>query len=249
MFPIRDINPTRIFPLVTLTIIAVNVAVFFLLQPFGDDIESQEFFYEYAAVACELQTGDPLSLDEINRDVCTEGPEQPVFPSKNVELSAFVSMFLHGGILHLGFNMWSLWIFGNNVEEAFGRVGYIALYLVTGLVATAGFVVANLDATVPLVGASGAIAGVMGAYLVLFPLHRIMTLVFFYIVAVPAAFFLGIWFLLQFSVAGADSNVAWEAHVFGFVAGAALALPFRRVLLRRTAEAQRVPAPGPFALS
>ncbi len=246
MFPIRDINPTRIFPLLTLGLIAANVAVFFLLQPFTDEAESEEFFYEYAAIACELQTGEPLDRAEIREERCVEGGVDPVFPDKEVYLAGLVSMFLHGGIAHLGFNMWSLWIFGNNVEEAFGRVGYLAMYLLTGVVATLGFVAFNLDSTVPLVGASGAIAGVMGAYLVLFPTHRIMTIVFFYLTAIPAAFFLAIWFLLQFSVAGAETNVAWEAHVFGFLAGVAITLPFRSVLLRRTAEAQRPVAAGPF---
>ncbi len=246
LFPIRDINPTRIFPLLTLALIAANVAVFFALQPFTDEAESEEFFYEYAAIACELQTGDPLDLSEIQEARCEEDSSSPVFPDKNVYVAGLVSMFLHGGIAHLGFNMWSLWIFGNNVEEAFGRVGYLAMYLLTGVVATLGFVALNLDSTVPLVGASGAIAGVMGAYLVLFPTHRIMTIVFFYLTAVPAAFFLAIWFLLQFSVAGAETNVAWEAHVFGFLAGVAITLPLRPLLLRRTAEAQRPVATGPF---
>ncbi len=246
MFPIRDINPTKIFPLLTLAIIAANIVVFFAFQPQDDEAESQEFFYEYAAIACELQTGEPLDLDEIQEDRCEDGAISPLFPEKNVWLAGLISMFLHSGLAHLGFNMWSLWIFGNNVEEAYGRVGYLAMYLLAGVVATAGFVAFNLDSTIPLVGASGAIAGVMGAYLVLFPTHRIMTIVFFYLTAIPAAFFLGFWFLLQFSLAGADSNVAWQAHVFGFLAGMAITLPFRSVLLRRTAEAQRPVTTGPF---
>ncbi len=230
----------------TLALIAANIVVFFAVQPFDDAIASEEFLYEYAAIACELRTGEPLDGFEIVEDRCVDGAIDPVFPDKSVPASGFVSMFLHAGILHLAFNMWSLWIFGNNVEEAFGRVGYIAMYLLAGVTATAGFVALNADSTIPLVGASGAIAGVMGSYLVLFPTHRIMTLVFFYLTAIPAAFFLGVWFLLQFSMAGVDSNVAWEAHVFGFLAGAAITLPFRSVLLRRTAEAQRPVATGPF---
>ena len=126
MFPLRDLNPTRIFPLLTVVIIVANVAVFFLGQPF-DELEQQEFFYENAAIACELTTGEPLDLEEINEDVCRDDGAPGFFPSKNVWLAAVVSMFLHGGIAHLFFNMWSFWIFGNNVEEAFGRLGFAKL--------------------------------------------------------------------------------------------------------------------------
>ncbi len=245
MIPLRDINPTSIFPLLTVAIIVVNVAVFLFVQPF-DDGESEDFFYETAAIACELTTGDPLESTEIDNGVCLEDQgEGAVFPDKNVWVAALVSMFLHGGLLHIGFNMWSLWIFGNNVEEAFGVAGYGLLYTAAGVAATAGFVVANQDSTVPLVGASGAIAGIMGAYLVLFPRHRILTLIFpIFIVTIPAVAFLGIWFLLQFGLAGQDSNVAWEAHVAGFVAGAAVALVLRPILLRRTTEARAAATTG-----
>jgi membrane associated rhomboid family serine protease len=244
LIPLRDINPTSIFPLLTIAIIAVNVAVFLFVQPFDNDLETEEFFYETAAIACELTTGDPLEAAEIQDDVCFEEQgQQAVFPDKNVWVAALVSMFLHGGLLHIGFNMWSLWIFGNNVEEAFGVAGYAALYLVAGVAATAGFVVANQDSTVPLVGASGAIAGIMGAYLVLFPRHRVLTLILpFFIVTIPALAFLGIWFVLQFGLAGQDSNVAWEAHVAGFAAGALIALLLRPVLLRRTSEVREAAA-------
>ena len=245
MIPLRDINPTSIFPLLTVAIIAVNVAVFVFVQPF-EEPEAEEFFYENAAIACELTTGDPLEAEEIRADVCIEDERsRPVFPDKNVWVAGLVSMFLHGGLLHIGFNMWSLWIFGNNVEEAFGVAGYALLYLAAGAAATAGFVLANQDSTIPLVGASGAIAGIMGAYLVLFPRHRVLTLIFpFFIVTIPALAFLGIWFVLQFGLAGQDTNVAWEAHVAGFVVGALVALVLRPILLRRTTEAKEAAAPA-----
>ena len=246
MFPLRDINPTRIFPALTLLVVVANVLVFFAAQPF-DEVETQEFFYQNAAIACELTTGEPLDVEEIQRDVCLEGgAERAVFPDKNVWVAAVVSMFLHAGFFHLFFNMWSLWIFGNNVEEAFGRAGFVLLYVGAGIVATAGFVLLNPDSTIPLVGASGAIAGIMGAYLVLFPTHRIVTIVFLYVVAVPAMLFLGVWFATQFLFVTEDTNIAWEAHVFGFVFGAAIALPLRRPLLRRTAEIQLDSPADPF---
>jgi membrane associated rhomboid family serine protease len=141
-------------------------------------------------------------------------------------------MFLHGSIAHILFNMWSLWIFGNNVEEAFGHLGYLVFYLAAGIAATIGFVAVNPDLTVPLIGASGAIAGVMGAYLVLFPRHMVLSLILFRVVAIPAVVFLGFWFFSQFLFE--SEGIAWEAHVAGFVFGAIVALPFRERLLTRT---------------
>ena len=239
MFPIRDVNPTRLRPVITWALIAVNVVVYFLVQPQGSDLEAAEFTYERAAIACEIVTGDPLDYQEIGGPCLDQPLGNAPFPGKNVWFAVLVSMFLHGGIAHLGFNMWSLWIFGNNVEEAFGRVGYLAFYLLAGLAATAGFVAFNADTTVPLIGASGAIAGVMGSYLVLFPRHQVMTLVFVRVVAIPAMVFLGIWLVSQFLLAGGESGIAWEAHVAGFVFGAVFSLPFRQTLLRRTMAGSR----------
>ncbi len=234
MIPIRDVNPTVIRPVLTLAIIAVNIFVFFSIQPHGDPAEEQIFAYEYAAIPCELSTNESLSLREINNvntDECIDGDEE-FFADKVVAFSVLASMFLHGGILHIAFNLWSLWIFGNNVEEAFGRAGYVAMYLAGGIAATLGYAYLNSDSTIPLVGASGAIAAVMGAYLVLYPTHRILSLFGFFFIPVPAALFIGIWFVGQFGIDPA-SNVAWEAHVAGLVFGALLALLFRNQLLAR----------------
>ncbi len=237
LFPIRDLNPTRITPLLTILIIAANLAVFFFWQPATGDPAEQAFAYENAAIACELTTGDALSLEEINRQVCRSGAESAVFPDKNVWLAGLVSMFLHGGLFHLLSNMWFLWIFGNNVEEAYGAAGFLALYLVTGLVATGAFVLTNPESTIPLVGASGAIAGVLGAYLVLFPTHRVLTWIMLFFVPVPAILFLGLWLVSQFGIPG--EGVAWEAHVGGFVAGALITLPLRPALVNRVAQLHR----------
>lgn len=238
MIPIRDINPTRITPVLTIAIIIVATLVFVVTQP-QDDTEAVRFLYERAAIACELTTGEPLEVREINQDVCLDEPGGSAvpFPDKNVWLAAVVSMFLHGGWAHLIFNMWALWIFGNNIEESFGRLGYLALYGIGGVVATLGFVAANPDATVPLVGASGAIAAVMGAYAVLFPGHQVLTLFWFWIVPIPAAAFLLIWFFAQFAFIGEGSGIAWEAHVAGFIFGIVVALALRRFLLRRAGTA------------
>ncbi len=231
MFPIRDLNPTRIFPVMTIAFILINVGVYFVWQPHNNVNQETEFLYRNAAIACEITTGDPLSEIEITTQQCNNDQASPVFPDKNVWLAVAASMFLHGGIAHLLFNMWFLWIFGNNVEEAYGTVGYLLMYLVAGLGATAAFVLANPNATEPMIGASGAIAGVLGAYFVLFPRNRVLSLLFFFFVQVPAWLYLALWFGLQF--VGQDPGVAWEAHVGGFLVGVALTLVLRPVLIAR----------------
>ena len=212
MFPLRDLNPTRIFPLITLGLIVVNVLVFFLWQPQGSLNEETDFLLENAAIACELTTGDPLTATEFETGRCIDDAAEPIFPDKNVWLAAAVSMFLHGGIGHLVSNMWFLWIFGNNVEEAYGTLGYLLIYFVAGVGATAAFVLANSDATVPMIGASGAIAGVLGAYLVLFPTHRVLTLFLFFFVQIPAGAYLALWFFLQFAYQ--EPGVAWDCLLY-----------------------------------
>jgi membrane associated rhomboid family serine protease len=145
-------------------------------------------------------------------------------------------MFLHANLAHLLGNLWSLWIFGNNVEDAYGSGGYLLLYLASGLAATAAFVLTNPGEVTPLVGASGAISGVMGAYLVLFPRARVVSVfpIFFFIpVALPAAIFLILWFAGQFALVGGATGIAWQAHVGGFLFGAAVSFLLRRPLLRR----------------
>ena len=207
------------------------MVVFFLIQGRGTPDEQQALVYERAAISCEVTTGSPLSFEEIASGVCLAGPQDPVFPDKNVLLALVTSMFLHGSIGHVLFNMWFLWIFGNNVEEAYGHLRYLLVYLLGGLFATGAYVVMNPEATVPLVGASGAIAVTMGAYAVLFPGHRVLSFVGWFLIPVPAALFLAFWFVAQFGLGG--SGVAWEAHAGGFVFGAVVSLLFRSRLMRR----------------
>ncbi len=225
MIPIRDINPTRTKPLITVVLIVINIAVYFLLQPTGDPEAEALFLYENAVIACEVTEGSPITIEEIRSFRCGSDAGTEPFPAKNVYLAAFVSMFLHGGVFHVFSNMWFLWIFGNNIEEAFGPVAYLALYVAAGLVATIGFVLFNSGSTVPLVGASGAVAGVLGAYALLFPRHRVLSLVFVVFVPIPAMVFLAFWFFSQFAIP--SEAVAWEAHVVGFIFGLGVALVFR----------------------
>ena len=231
MFPLRDENPTRVIPLVTIGLIVVNLWVFFFVQPTSPPGASEEFLYRQAAISCEIVTGYPLTAEEILTGRCRVDEGQPVFPDKNPFLAVLTSLFLHGSPGHVLFNMWFLWIFGNNVEEAYGRPGYIILYLLGGLAATLAFVALNPGSTVPLVGASGAIAAVLGAYAVLYPGHAVISLVGWWVLPVPAILFLGIWFAAQFGLGG--TNVAWEAHVGGFIFGLVVTLFLRRRLLRR----------------
>lgn len=231
MFPLRDINPTRTTPLVTFLLIAASLGVYFLIQAPDTPEGQQEFLYRRAVISCEITTGSPLSLDEIQRDVCSSASEPPFFPEKSELLAVLTSMFLHGSVAHVLFNMWFLWIFGNNVEEAFGHLRFLIFYVFGGIAATFAFVAINPDSTLPLVGASGAIAAMLGAYAILFPRHKVLSLVGWFVLPVPAALFLGIWFVVQFGLGG--TNVAWEAHVGGFVFGFAIALLFRRSLMRR----------------
>lgn len=233
MLPIRDVAPTRITPWVTYLIIGACVVVFFGFQSFDSFNEQQEFLYRRAAIACEITTGQPLSAPEIVDGLCSSELGSPIFPEKQPWVAVLTSMFLHGGIGHLLFNMWSLWIFGNNVEEAFGHVRYALLYLAGGVVATLVFVFVNPNSTVPLVGASGAIAAALGAYAVLFPGHRVLTLLGWILLPLPAVIFLGFWFFAQFGLGG--TNTAWEAHVGGFIFGLAVAALFRQRLLLRVA--------------
>jgi len=252
VIPLKDYNPTRHFPYVTVVLIAINVIVFLFVQrpTESDDNDQARFAYQYAAIPCEVVEGRPLSEDEIGRtldprlgDDTACDRTSPLsrgdgfFPNKQVWLAILYSMFLHGGFLHLGGNMLFLWIFGNNIEDHMGAVPYVLFYLLSGLAAAAAHILVQPDSTIPVVGASGAVAGVMGAYLVLFPNVPIRTLFLFIFLIffrdIAAKWLLAFWFVLQFFTSP-DAGVAWVAHVGGFVFGALIALLFRERLRRPT---------------
>ena len=235
MLPIRDDNPTHRSALVTGLILIACMYAFFAEQPF-DEGEAFAFLYERAAVSCEVVTGDPLTPLEIESGTCDSAPGPEAFPDKSILLSLVTSLFLHANLAHLFGNMWIFWIFGNNIEDHLGHARFLMFYLLTGLLATAAFIAVNPMSTVPLIGASGAIAGVMGAYLILFPTAGITSIVppfFFFPFRVPAWIFLGFWLLGQFAISSDAGQVAWEAHVGGFVAGAVYAVVMRRRILGR----------------
>jgi membrane associated rhomboid family serine protease len=245
---------------VTWVLVAACIAVYFLWQPgpFEEDENDTVFYLEYAAVPCEITEARPLTeaeftltytqseLSAVPDDVCgIDIPSEELFPEKNVWLSLLTSMFLHGSWLHLGGNMLFLWIFGNNIEDHLGKVRYLGFYLLGGIAASAAHIALNIDSTVPVVGASGAIAAVMGAYLVWFPNALVRTAVIFFLITVVdvrAKWLLGFWFVMQFFTSP-NSGVAWAAHVGGFVFGVLVALAVRNSARMRRAAWQRRYAP------
>ena len=209
MIPIRDTIQSKSYPLVNNTLIGINAAVFLVTLAKGSAVH--ELFVVYGLIPARY------TVPEISR----------YFSFGQQAFSLISFMFLHGGFLHLLGNMWSLYIFGDNVEDRMGSARYLAFYLLCGLVSGLFHLALNPHSQVPTIGASGAIAGVMGAYFILYPQSKILTLIpiFFipYFIEIPAFVFLGIWFALQFlSAAGPQaqsSGVAWWAHIGGFVFG------------------------------
>jgi len=232
LLPIGDDNSQRrITPFVTYTIVAINVLVF-LYQ-----LSDESFTYGYSVVPFEITHG----VDLIGPAVMSRGqmvqPPQVQGPSP-IYLTLFTAMFMHGGFMHIAGNMLYLWIFGDNVEDRMGHVKYLIFYLLCGVIASASHIVFAPDSKIPSLGASGAIAGVLGAYLVLHPHQRIRVLIplgiFSQITELPALVVIGFWAVLQFfgglgSIAETSqgSGVAYMAHVGGFVAGVLLVFLFR----------------------
>lgn len=230
LFPISD-DDRRLTGVayVTIGLILANLAVFFFLQQAG---ANEAFTYGWSVIPQEITTGEDLTANQTltvrGRDVSipqAPGPE-PIY------LTILSAMFMHGGLMHLFGNMLYLWIFGDNVEHRFGSFWFLGLYLGAGLAATFAQIALDPEGVVPNLGASGAISGVLGAYLVLFPRNRVYTIFFYTVVAVPAIVAIGIWIVFQFIngygafVASAETagGVAYGAHIGGFVAGVVLAL-------------------------
>ena len=217
MIPIRDTTPTRQVPIVNYVIIGVNALVY--MVQIGQGTELDRFIYYYGLVPARYSI-----------------PEISAYFSIGQQVVAFISfMFLHGGFWHILGNMWSLYIFGDNVEDHLGHLRYLVFYLLCGIASGVSHLLLNLQSNVPTIGASGAIAGVMGAYFILHPSSKILTLIPIIIipwfVEIPAFVFLGIWFLLQFMNAafsgGSAGGIAWWAHIGGFVFGIVFLKLFR----------------------
>lgn len=221
MIPFKDDNPVRVFPFVTIGIIALNVVVYILglISPLGPE----RIVYSFGAIPHNLFTFEK---------------SQPIGPVATI----FSSMFLHGGLFHLAGNMLYLWIFGDNIEDSIGHLRFLVFYLLAGIIAAYAHAVTNPLSRVPMIGASGAVSGVLGAYLLLFPRARVRTFLFFgffwEIVTIPALVVIGFWAIIQF-VNGiitkgliSQGGVAWFAHIGGFLFGLVtikLWLPGRRL--------------------
>jgi membrane associated rhomboid family serine protease len=223
LLPLKDDLPTRLVPWVTLLLIAANAGVFIRLL----------------LLPAPLREETVLALALVPHDLTHPGAGGVALLGHGL-MTLFTSMFVHGGWMHLLGNMLYLWIFGNNVEDLMGHMRFIVFYLIAGLSGAALQIAVGPEARVPMIGASGAIAGVLGAYLVLFPAARVSTLIIlvFYvrIVEVPALIVLGVWLLMQLLNAGAmgPGGVAWFAHLGGFLAGLLLVAIFRRRRVRQS---------------
>ncbi len=212
MIPYKDDNPTVHFPVITILLIVVNTLVF--LYQISSNTDSRAIVYSYGVIPYNLLHGN-------------EGIGSPI------AINIFTSMFLHGGILHLAGNMLYLWIFGNNIEDRIGVFRFIIFYLLCGAIATYTHAITDPSSRIPMIGASGAISGILGAYLVLFPRARIHTLIFFgffiQVIKIPAIIVIGFWIVIQFmngmlskGLYGSGGGVAWFAHIGGFLAGVIL---------------------------
>jgi len=237
LFPLKDNIPTERFPVVTVALIVANVLMYLFFQkaigsPWLNTPDEQNvidygaFPYEFTHPGdhCELVQGGGIACEGQPGVTGTADPQPATW------VTAFTSMFMHGSLIHLGGNMLFLWIFGNNVEDSMGPVKYIVFYLLAGFAATAGQIIVGPDAAVPGIGASGAVAGVLGGYILLFPRARVVTLIFivffFTIVELPAMLILGFWFIQQvlfgyfdLDTGGNEGGVAYFAHIGGFVFG------------------------------
>jgi membrane associated rhomboid family serine protease len=209
MFPFRDHNPSRHTPYVTWALIAINIAIFVIYAPImGDDMKLSAFYNDWAMIPHEI-----TNVGEYHTMIS--------------------SMFLHGGFMHLAGNMLFLWIYGDNIEDQLGHVMYLAFYILAGVGAALFHIMADANSMIPTIGASGAIAGVMGAYLVMFPKAKIAILwilvVFFKIFTLPAFVVLGFWMVMQtfggFSTPADGGGVAYWAHIGGFLVGAVMIVP------------------------
>jgi membrane associated rhomboid family serine protease len=231
VFPLRDDNPHFLTPIVTYALIAANVLAWGLLQGFGSEPQLASSVCRLGLIPGELlQTAAPGARVPVSESAVCVLSDMPSW------YTPVTSMFMHGGWLHLIGNMWFLWIFGNNVEDSMGHGRFLVFYVLCGLAAAALQTVTDPASIVPMVGASGAIGGVMGGYVLLYPRVNVHMLIFlgFYAttIAVPAVFMLGYWFVLQLlsgwsSIGAEGGGVAFWAHVGGFVAGAVLVLLFR----------------------
>ena len=225
MFPIGDDNSDRtITPYINYAYIAVNILVFVLLQQIGSN---DEFSYAFSLVPKEVTTGVDITGVQVVRDALGNvGKIEHYATPLPVYFNFLSSMFMHGGFMHIFGNMLFLWVFGDNLENLLGHIRYAAFYIATGIAAAAAQIVMDTDSVIPMLGASGAISGVLGGYLVLFPRRRVRALIFSFLTEVPAFIAVGIWIVYQIVIGyltpAGTGGVAYAAHIGGFITGLVL---------------------------
>jgi membrane associated rhomboid family serine protease len=229
MFPIGDDNSEiTTVPYVNYALIGVNVLVFLLLQQAG---YNDHFTYAFSLVPREIITGHDIAGTEMIRDMSGQVLGQITLEPTpgSVYLTFLSSMFMHGGIMHIGGNMLFLWIFGDNIENRIGHVRYLFFYLICGVLAAFGQIVMDTNSTIPMLGASGAISGVLGGYLLLFPRKQVQAFILRFFTTVPAFVAVGLWIVLQIVegyLSAGEGGVAYAAHIGGFLGGLALIMVF-----------------------
>ncbi len=248
VFPVGDDNSDRtLFPLVTIALLVANVFVFVVLQQMG---QNDDVTLAYCQVPAEIISGRDVVTEPTQREIAVQGQQMVVtVPGLRptpvpVWLTLLTAIFMHGSVMHLAGNMWFLWLFGDNVEDCMGHVRYLLFYLACGIIASLAFVAFNATgeaALTPCLGASGAISGVLGAYLVLHPHRRVSVILLRMMVDVPGYVAVGIWFLFQIASGLLDQGstgggVAYSAHVAGFVAGMLLAKPLSMLEAREESD-------------
>ena len=224
MIPISDINPAKNTPIISRIFMISVVLTYVLIQP-KTDIELFNFFYEYAVIPCEFITGYPISIEQYYQNNCSVISNDVIFPFKNVYLGLFYSNFFHANFIHILGNLWSFWIFGNNVEDKLGKIKFFIFLLIVGVSSISFHIVLNQSSLITVVGASGIVSGLMGAYVYLFPNAKLLVLVPFGILfptTIRAKYFMIFWFVSQIFIAISTSNISWEAHIGGFIIGYAL---------------------------
>ena len=221
MIPISDINPPKNNPVISRIFIFLSILVYVLIQPRNPN-ELFNFFYEFAAIPCEVFKNQPLSLDQYYNNECTLKSSNIVFENKNIFLSLLFSNMFHANFVHILGNLWSFWIFGNNIEDKLGKIRFIIFLIFTGLASMFSHIILNAFDINPIVGASGIVSALMGAYLYLFPNAQLLVLVpfgFLFPTTIKAKFFMIFWFISQILIALQNTNISWEAHIGGFIVG------------------------------
>ncbi|MDA9602069.1 rhomboid family intramembrane serine protease [Candidatus Actinomarina] len=221
MIPISDINPAENTPYITRFFIFFTIAVYILLQPKNSG-DLFNFFYEFSAIPCEIQKGVPLSANQFYSNDCMVTIDNVIFANKNLMLSLLTVNFLHANLLHLVGNLWSFWIFGNNIEDKLGKLKFIIFLMVAAGGSIGTHIFLNYSDLNPIVGASGVVSALMGAYLYRFPNAKLLVLVPFGIIfptTIKAKYFMAFWFASQVIISLQNNNISWEAHIGGFFVG------------------------------